>query len=56
VLVADDDPLFLSALAEFVLGDPTLQLVGMAADAGQAIELASRYQPDIALLDCSMPS
>jgi EAL domain-containing protein (putative c-di-GMP-specific phosphodiesterase class I)/CheY-like chemotaxis protein len=55
VLVADDDPLFLSALAEFVLGDPTLQLVGMAADAGQAIELASRYQPDIALLDCRMP-
>jgi diguanylate cyclase (GGDEF)-like protein len=55
VLIADDDPsvrLTLAALAESVDG---LELAGEAEDASQAIELATRRRPDVALLDFDMP-
>ena len=55
VLVADDDRLFRDVIAEYILGDPSLDLVGMAADADEAIRLAEFLQPDLALLDGKMP-
>jgi EAL domain-containing protein (putative c-di-GMP-specific phosphodiesterase class I)/FixJ family two-component response regulator len=56
VLVADDEPVVLSALAELVEAEATLELVGTAADAQEAIELALRERPDVALLDVKMPA
>ncbi len=55
VLVAEDQPIFRAVLADLIAGEPSLQLVGMAEDADQAIEIARREKPDVALLDVSMP-
>jgi EAL domain-containing protein (putative c-di-GMP-specific phosphodiesterase class I)/FixJ family two-component response regulator len=56
VLVADDEPVVLAALAELVHAEDTLELVGTAKDAQEAIELAVREHPDVALLDVKMPA
>jgi EAL domain-containing protein (putative c-di-GMP-specific phosphodiesterase class I)/AmiR/NasT family two-component response regulator len=55
VLIAEDEPLVRAALAELIQQDSTLELVGVAKDATQAIELASAIHPDVALLDVKMP-
>ena len=56
VLLADDEPVVRAALAELIEAEPTLELVGMAKDAQEAIELALREHPDVALLDVKMPA
>ena len=56
VLVADDNLEMRGALAELIEKESGLELVGSAADAAEAIELAGRRQPDVALLDVRMPA
>jgi DNA-binding NarL/FixJ family response regulator len=55
VLVADDDYDARGLLQVYVQGEPELDLVGAAADADGAIELAREHRPDTALLDVNMP-
>jgi EAL domain-containing protein (putative c-di-GMP-specific phosphodiesterase class I) len=55
VLVADDDPEVQAALADLVDGEPTLELVGVAAEAEEAVWLAEQCTPDVALVDVRMP-
>jgi EAL domain-containing protein (putative c-di-GMP-specific phosphodiesterase class I)/AmiR/NasT family two-component response regulator len=55
VLIADDEPMVLEALAQLIREEETLELVGAAGDADQAIELAAVAHPDVALLDVKMP-
>lgn len=55
VLIADDEDTVRDTLAAIVAADPELELVGQAADAPTAIELASKEQPDVAILDVRMP-
>ena len=54
-LIADDDAEMRSVLIDIIERADALTLVGVAEDAQQAIELASRQQPDVALLDVKMP-
>jgi EAL domain-containing protein (putative c-di-GMP-specific phosphodiesterase class I)/CheY-like chemotaxis protein len=56
VLVADDEPALRDALSELLAQEPTLTLVGAAADADEAASIAAREQPDVALVDVSMPA
>lgn len=56
ILVADDQEDVREALAAVVGAEPSFQLVGQAADADEAIELARRHRPDVALLDVKMPA
>jgi DNA-binding NarL/FixJ family response regulator len=53
-LVVDDHPLTRSALAG-LLEQHGFPVVGQAGDGEEAIELARRLQPDLVLLDLSMP-
>lgn len=55
VLLADDDPAVRGLLAALLEAEPAMELVGAAADADAAIELAVRSHPDVALLDLDMP-
>jgi EAL domain-containing protein (putative c-di-GMP-specific phosphodiesterase class I)/DNA-binding NarL/FixJ family response regulator len=55
VLVADDDPDILETLVGLVGSDASMELVGAAVDADEAIDLARHHQPDIAVLDARMP-
>ena len=54
ILIVDDHPLTRDALAT-LLGAHGLEVVGCASDGAQAIADAERLQPDIVLLDLSMP-
>ena len=56
VLVADDEPALRDALSELLAQEPTLALVGTAADADEAASMAAREQPDVALVDVGMPA
>lgn len=55
ILIADDDPEVRSVLIDVIERSDSLELVGVAEDAQQAIELAGRQRPDAALLDVKMP-
>jgi DNA-binding NarL/FixJ family response regulator len=54
ILVVDDHPLTRDALAA-LLTQHGFAVVGQAADGEEAIEAARRLQPDLVLLDLSMP-
>jgi len=55
VLLADDETLLRDALASLLTLEPTLEVVGVAASGPEALALARRERPDVALLDLQMP-
>jgi PleD family two-component response regulator len=55
VLIADDDPVITMLLTTIARHEPTLELVGAAADADAAIELAALRRPRVVILDLDMP-
>jgi DNA-binding NarL/FixJ family response regulator len=55
VLIADDHRLFAEALEAVLSNEARIDVVGRAADGGEAVELARRLQPDLVVLDISMP-
>src|SRR5947207_9175121 len=54
ILIVDDHPLTREALAS-LLGAHGLDVIGCASDGAEAIAEAGRLQPDLVLLDLSMP-
>jgi two-component system nitrate/nitrite response regulator NarL len=55
VLIADDHPLFLFAIAHSVNSRPELELVGQARTGREALAAALETNPDLAVLDVEMP-
>jgi two-component system, NarL family, invasion response regulator UvrY len=55
VAIADDHPLVRAGMRQVIRDEPTLQVVGEAADADETIALVRTVQPDVLLLDISMP-
>jgi len=55
VLVADNDKDFTAALESAFGRNPMLELVGIATDGRQALELAEQLQPDLMMLDLVLP-
>ena len=55
VVIADDDPLFIDAL-EAILGiESQIEIAGRAHDGKEAVRLAGELEPDVVLMDLSMP-
>jgi two-component system nitrate/nitrite response regulator NarL len=52
-LIADDNPAFLEA-ASYLLERQGVEVVGVAASAGEAVERVAELEPDVALLDISL--
>lgn len=55
VALADDHTLFRDGVREMLGTDPSITIVGEAADGYAAAELAAMHRPDILLLDVEMP-
>jgi len=55
ILVVDDHTLFRRGLTALLQRDPQFEVVGDAADAGEAQRRAQELQPDLILLDNHLP-
>ena len=55
VLLADDHTILRAGLRMMLSVQPDLEIVGEASDGRQAIVEAQRLQPDVILMDASMP-
>jgi DNA-binding NarL/FixJ family response regulator len=55
VLLVDDQPLIRSGFRALLDNEDDIEVVAEAADGGEAVALAQRHRPDIALVDVQMP-
>jgi CheY-like chemotaxis protein len=55
VLIADDHRLFAEALEAVLSTEERIEVVGRAADGGEAVTMAEELEPDVIALDISMP-
>ncbi len=55
VVLAEDDPGMRVALTALIDAAPPLQLLGVGADATEAIDLVARHRPEVAIVDVTMP-
>ncbi|WP_059011150.1 response regulator [Streptomyces specialis] len=55
ILVCDDDAMIREALCDVLREERDFEVVGAAADADEAIELATQHQPGVAVVDFRMP-
>lgn len=55
VLIADDHAIVREGLKRILLDDSGIELVAEAADGSEAARLARKLQPDVVVLDISMP-
>lgn len=55
VLICDDHALFREGVKTIVAAHPEFEIVGEAEDGREAVERATRLQPDVVLMDIAMP-
>jgi len=55
VLLVDDHKLVRAGLQSLLAACEDIEVVGSAADGHEALELAGQHQPDVVLMDLSMP-
>jgi DNA-binding NarL/FixJ family response regulator len=55
ILIADDHGVVAEGLKHLIEAQPDMQVVGVAADGREAVRLTREAQPDVVLMDLSMP-
>ena len=55
VVIADDHAIVRSGLSMLINAQEDIEVVGMATDGGEAVDLALKLRPHIILMDLSMP-
>lgn len=56
VLIADDHRLFAQALEAILATDDRLEVTGHANDGAEAVQLTLSLEPDVVLMDITMPA
>jgi len=55
IIVADDHPLFRQSIRNVLEKQPDFQVVAEASDGEEAVKFAAELQPDVVLMDITMP-
>lgn len=55
VLIVDDEPLFMQMLQSLLDVEAGVEVAGKAANGKQAVKLAQELEPDVIVMDVSMP-
>lgn len=55
ILLVDDNPEFLESAARFLSATPFINIVGCACSGEEALDIIAHIQPDLLLVDISMP-
>ena len=55
VLIVDDHRLFAEALEAILAGETSIEVVGRARNGAEAVELTLELEPNVVLMDISMP-
>src|SRR3954447_13980845 len=55
VLIVDDHRLFAEALRAILSADERIEVVGLASSGEEAVKQAEELEPDVVLMDISMP-
>jgi two-component system, NarL family, invasion response regulator UvrY len=55
VVIADDHPLVRAGLRQVLADDPEIEVVGEAADGDETVAVLRATEPDVVLLDITMP-
>ena len=55
VIFADDHKIFRQALVGLIEGKADIHLVGEASNGEEAVDLARKFNPDVIVMDISMP-
>lgn len=55
VLIVDDSGFFRQRIGDILSGDARLEVVGMATNGREAVELVKRLRPDVVTMDVEMP-
>jgi DNA-binding NarL/FixJ family response regulator len=55
VVLADDDPGFLEALAAAMEADGRFEVIGLAGNGAEAFQLGCWQEPDVVVMDVEMP-
>ena len=55
VVIADDDERYAELIADLLHGRPELEVIGIAKDGEEAVQLACWQDADIVLMDVDMP-
>jgi DNA-binding NarL/FixJ family response regulator len=56
VLIVDDEPLFVEMVGAMLGAERGIEIVGMAADGDEGVQLAAELEPDVIVMDISMPN
>ncbi|MFD7233806.1 response regulator [Streptomyces syringium] len=55
IIVVDDHTVMRAGVVALLASEPTIDIVGEAGNGREAVELAGRLEPDVALIDLRMP-
>ena len=55
IMIVDDQALVREGLKVILSADPQIEVVAVAADGAEALDMAARHQPDMMLMDLKMP-
>lgn len=55
VVIAEDDPFARDTVQRYLASTPQIELVGVATDGTQGLQLIREHDPDVAILDHHMP-